>query len=139
MSAPYEPWLNLTAHPDDGVVEMVRTAVPFASLAEVAQAYGALIEELESLSAQNRGLLTDLRAAPGRNDPAFEEIIAPFLRRMYACFDRRAIVIRSAIGKLQVRRHAGSQRGSVVTQRHSPRFMLLNDGIWPLVRATVTA
>ena len=100
---PFEPWLTLRV--DGPVAVMTRTATPFERIEDVRRAYGTLTETLEALEAVPC-LLTDLRPAPGRNDPAFEKVLAPLRRRIYAAFERRAVVVRTAIGRLQVQRHA---------------------------------
>ena len=52
------------------------------------------------------GLLIDVRAAPGRNDPEFEKQFEPMRQRMQRGFRRVAVVVKSVHGKLQVQRYA---------------------------------
>ncbi|HJL16967.1 MAG TPA: hypothetical protein RMH99_14980 [Sandaracinaceae bacterium LLY-WYZ-13_1] len=98
----FHPWFELDVDAD--VALMTRTDAPFADLAEVERVHLDLLEALEEIDVPC--LLTDLRAAPGRNDPGFERVLAPIRERIYAAFERRAVVVRSAIGRLQVQRHA---------------------------------
>lgn len=100
----FEPWLKLEARGLDARV--VRTAEPFTDVAQVTEAYTGLVEALEALRGPRRGLVIDLRTAPGRNDPAFERAIAPLRRRMFLSHPRRALVVKTATGRLQVKRHA---------------------------------
>lgn len=111
-AASHEPWLSIEAHPR-GVVRVVRHHVPFASLAELERAYGGVVEALDALPRARRALLVDLRAAPSRNDPAFERTIAPLRKRMWEGFARRGVLLRSAVGKLQIERHAAQDGVSV--------------------------
>jgi len=48
--------------------------------------------------------LMDLRRAPGRNDPEFERVIRPYLGATLHGFARVAVLVRTAVGKLQTRR-----------------------------------
>ena len=51
-------------------------------------------------------LLVDLREGPFRTDRAFEERFEKFRAEMLRGYARTAILVRSAVGKLQVQRHA---------------------------------
>jgi hypothetical protein len=51
-------------------------------------------------------LLIDARDAPARNDAEFEETFARARRPILAQFGRVAVLVRSAVGKLQVTRYA---------------------------------
>jgi hypothetical protein len=54
-----------------------------------------------------RRLLLDLRAGPpGRNDPEFERAGEAWRRQIAADFDRVAVLVRTAVGKLHVQRLA---------------------------------
>lgn len=92
---------------DDGhLVRARRTDAGFDSLAEVARVHAEIAELLEGLPRRRRRLYLDLRDAPSRNDEAFERALAPLRQRMLAEWERVAIVTRSVVGGLQVRRHA---------------------------------
>ena len=115
-TASHEPWLSIEVHPR-GVVRIIRHDVPFESLAELERAYGGVADALDALPRDRMALLIDLRAAPSRNDPAFERTIAPLRKRMWEGFARRGVLLRSAVGKLQIERHA-AQDGVSVTAFH---------------------
>lgn len=50
-------------------------------------------------------LLIDLRQSVGRNDPEFEQRLVERRRELFRRFGRTAVLVRSAIGRLQVQRH----------------------------------
>ncbi len=50
-------------------------------------------------------LLIDLRASVGRNDSEFEEKLTERRRELFRRFERTAVLVRSAIGRMQVQRH----------------------------------
>jgi hypothetical protein len=51
-------------------------------------------------------LLTDLREAPPNNDPEWEAAFSQQAERIFSRFRKRATVVRSQVGKLQVERVA---------------------------------
>ena len=82
---------------------LVRTAESFDTVEVLAAEHEALLPHLSK--ARPQPLLVDLRDARGRNDPAFETAMARYRRPMYEGFPRVVVLVRSAIGKLQVQRH----------------------------------
>jgi hypothetical protein len=58
------------------------------------------------------GLLVDLRSAPSRNDPEFEETVKDFRQALFSIFQRASILVRTATGKMQLTRHVRSDGGS---------------------------
>ncbi len=86
------------------VVRRTRTGRAFASLAEVEAAYDAAIRATESLDRRRYGLLIDVRLAPPRNDPEYEQIVERLAQRLYGAYPRVAILARTEVGRLQVRR-----------------------------------
>jgi hypothetical protein len=88
------------------VIRVVRTREPFESLTELDDSFRELNAYLDSRGRAKHRLLVDTRQAPSRNDTAFERAFAPHRTRMLAGFERRAVLVRSVVGKLQVQRHA---------------------------------
>ena len=89
-----------------GLVWMERTREPLPS-AEVLRAQIAEITAiLDRLDLSRLGLIVDSRAPVGRNDPAFEAMMQEFTVTMTSRFPRIAVLIRSAVGRLQAQRLA---------------------------------
>lgn len=88
------------------VIRVVRTDVPFASLLELRQVFSELNRVLDRVDRSAYGLLVDTRNAPPRNDPGFEEAFRPLRKQVFQGFRRRAVLVRSLVGRLQVERHA---------------------------------
>jgi hypothetical protein len=82
---------------------LTRTDRVFEELSELAAAHEALLPELAR--ARSGPLLVDLRDAKGRNDPSFEHAMAGYRRAMFQGFPTVVVLVRTAIGKLQVQRH----------------------------------
>jgi hypothetical protein len=82
---------------------LTRTERGFEDLSELSSAHDALLPELAR--ARSGPLLVDLRDAKGRNDPSFERAMAGYRRAMFEGFPTVVVLVRTAIGKLQVQRH----------------------------------
>lgn len=90
-------------HVGRGVV-IRRTARRHESLDEVAAAFASIYAQLEGMRLFEVSLVVDLRAVVGRNDESFEAEVAPHRRRLIRSFERVAILVRTAVGALQVKR-----------------------------------
>ncbi|MCC6876326.1 MAG: hypothetical protein IT378_18605 [Sandaracinaceae bacterium] len=95
------------------VVLLTRTARPFDTIADVEREYGAVVAALGRVPKARGSLVVDLRDAPPRNDPAFEDAVARLRKRIFEGFARTAVVVRTASGKLQVQRHAKDDHHAV--------------------------
>lgn len=85
-------------------VELVRSEEPFASLDEIASTFDRIGKRLKNIDTSRWGLLTDLRQARGRNDPEFEQELARHRDPLNASFRRVAVVVETAVGRIQVMR-----------------------------------
>lgn len=88
------------------VIVLVRTEVPFPSLLAVRPAFEAMFAELDRLGRTGRGLLCDLRAAPGRNDAEFEKLMDDLRPSWLRSFKKVGVLVKSTVGALQIRRYA---------------------------------
>ncbi len=90
----------------DRVVRVARTERALESAVELDRAHDEVTRVLDTLPRSRMGILVDLRLAPARNDPEFEKAMAAHRTRMFSGFARRAVLVKSAVGKLHVQRHA---------------------------------
>jgi hypothetical protein len=90
---------------DERVAWLIRSAVPFGSLAQLQVANG---EIARTLGAQflTWGVVVDLRLAPPRNDPAFEKTSQRLRATVEQSFERTAVLTTTEVGRLQVQRLA---------------------------------
>ncbi len=94
-------WFRVTV--EHGVGRVTRLPTPPPSPAEMATQWAALGAALRAAGV--RRLLLDLRGGPtGRNDPEFERAGESWRRQLATDFDRIAILVRTAVGKLHVQR-----------------------------------
>src|SRR5690349_14041960 len=98
------PYGTLDFDPTTVLVRFTRTDLPYQSIEDVDTETDLVGQALDSLP-QGWSLLADLRAVAPRDDPAFEVAIARFRRRMYGGAARVALLVRTAVGALHVKRH----------------------------------
>ena len=102
--------LESTPHLDFGVDErrrlllLVRHNTPDATAVELERALRGIQALLEFPVGWS--ILMDVRATVGRSDPEFERDAERFREYMLEHFERVAVLVRSAVGKLQVQRFA---------------------------------
>ena len=89
---------------DGGVLILARTREPFATTADVSRAFDEVLTALAPYRGGARALLVDLRAARARDDPEFERASREQPDEIAKRFPRAAILVRTAIGQLQLRR-----------------------------------
>jgi hypothetical protein len=96
-------------------VRVVRTGKPFPQVADAAAANDEVAKAVRK--GGPRRILLDLRAGPpGRNDPEFEEATLRWRRELGKLFERRAVLVKSAVGKLQVQRLNRGADQLIITQ-----------------------
>ena len=124
------PWVSLETH-GARAVRVIRHDVPFDTLEDVVTAYGGAAEALERMDRARMGVVVDLRSAPSRNDPEFEQALAPHRKRFLHGWVRTVILVRSQVGRMQVQRHGGDDGGKpiVVTEPAEAARLLGVDAI----------
>jgi len=88
------------------IVVLTRSSAPIEDLDVFSAAVQSLVAKMRS-NRDVRGILVDMRAAPSRNDTAYEDATADLRRETYA-FKRVAMLFSSVAGALQVKRLGGS-------------------------------
>ncbi|AKF09356.1 cytochrome b5 domain-containing protein [Sandaracinus amylolyticus] len=88
-----------------------RTPVPFETIEEVLHSNDDVISHFQ-LQHRQWGIVVDMRQAPRRNDPDFENAMRRLRERIGESFARVALVLSSAAGVLQVNRIARDEGAS---------------------------
>lgn len=96
---------NVVRIPSGNVVVYERSATPYPSVEAVNEDFARFRVAVQEMSLARTGLLIDLTSVRGRNDATFEHAIAAHRVWMFGSFGAVALVVRSAVGRLQVRRH----------------------------------
>ena len=85
-------------------VRYTRTHAAFATLDELRETHDRIELALPRPMPPNAKLLADVREAPPRNDEVFEAELTRKLERFMRHFAARAVLVKSAVGRLQVQR-----------------------------------
>lgn len=86
------------------VVRWTRTPAPFSSGKASIDSHVALRTAVQPAIAAGAALLFDVRMSPLRNDPEFDEIGKQYVDPLIAQFDKVAVLVATAMGKLQLSR-----------------------------------
>jgi hypothetical protein len=108
------PYFRITKEPGT-ILRLTRSSSPVPSPSEVGPELDAIVRVLDGAGRAEHGLLVDLRAAPLNNDPAFEAELARRRARLFGGFRRVAVLVRTAVGALQIARQSREQGSSTPT------------------------
>jgi hypothetical protein len=86
------------------LVRYTRSATPFDSIDDAVSTFRALIAASRDLGRSGYALLSDVRLAAGRNDPEFERAVQSLRVELFSAYQRRATLVRTMVGKLQIQR-----------------------------------
>jgi hypothetical protein len=109
------PHMIVTLELGGSVVRFARTEVPLESSFDLRSVGEELGMALPMQKRRHLGLLADLRRAPPRNDPEFELAFREHVRPLFVGFARTAVLVRTAVGKLQVLRTTREDGNGVTT------------------------
>lgn len=91
------------------VVRVVRTPRPYPDADAAVLSFREARRACEPVDRARYGLLLDVRLAPGRNDPDFEAAMVQPRRELFGAFERRAVLVKTTIGRMQVARISHEQ------------------------------
>lgn len=98
-------YMDITLEYEGRIVRQHRLTPPYPDLATVRAVLGAIVALYDRLGRRGKGLLVDMRDATGRNDPEFEALLDDFRVRGLHGFTAQAVLMRTAVGRLQAHRH----------------------------------
>jgi hypothetical protein len=96
------------------VATLARTPAVYADLSSIGEAMRPIEAALDALRKTRYSALIDLRNGPLRSDEAFEKAFTPYRLALPLGWKRVAVVVASAIGKLQVSRHHSNDKSGLV-------------------------
>jgi hypothetical protein len=102
----------LERDPSASALRLARTDAPYATLDELERAITAVLGALDAAGRAKHTLLIDLRQGPLRTDPEFESAMQHFRVETALGFVRVALLVRTAVGKLQVQRHVREEHAA---------------------------
>ncbi|MGZ3424978.1 MAG: hypothetical protein ACXVEF_44695 [Polyangiales bacterium] len=86
------------------LVRATRTNAPYDAVGDVERSMEEFLTVGRRFERRGLKLLLDVREGPLRNDDAFEEVMTRYRTRLFADFAALAILVKTAVGKLQVAR-----------------------------------
>ena len=92
---------------DGQLIRITRSAQVYPDIPSLLQSFEGVLAALDRAGRRGRAMLFDTRAPQGRNDPAFERAMAGLRPHIDRQFARIGVLVRSAMGALQIRRLAG--------------------------------
>jgi len=107
---------QLSIERERDLVRLTRTEVPYEEMSEIGPSFSSIDRALIEIDRKRFDLLLDLRQGPRRNDIDFETHIDRHRRALLGSFRRTALIVKTAAGLLQVKRHLqqdGIARGAV--------------------------
>lgn len=107
-----DPHVTLTFDEAHRLVRYTRSPEPYASLDALRDVHERIARALDPLPASGLRFLVDLVEGPARNDESFEAEIQRWLRVIVPRFPTRAVLVKSAVGRLQVSRMGRGSPGS---------------------------
>jgi hypothetical protein len=107
-----DPLLMVTVEDARGLVRYQRTREAFPSLDAMRALHERMFASLGGLPLQKFKLLVDVRDAPPRNDVAFEREVTRILDFIISKFAGHAVLVKSAVGMLQVQRLERERKAS---------------------------
>lgn len=117
----------LLADPKGPLLRYTRTALPLRSAQEIEDFMNGMAMAIDRIGRTGRVILIDMREAPGRNDPAFEVVASRMRKRTYRGLLRSAVLVKSALGAMQVKRLAqvdGMDRFVSMDEEEALRYLL---------------
>ena len=100
-----DAYLQLEIDEAAHVVRQTRSSAEFTSIDALQGSINALIVAMRQVRRSDYALIQDMRAARGRNDPAFEAVMTNERPRMSQGFRRVAVLASTHIGRLQIQRY----------------------------------
>lgn len=106
----------VVVHVDDvqHLVRVRRTSVPYPSVESIEAHFDELIGLFGSRQLERYRCLVDVRDATGRNDDGFERVMGRYRPQLFGRFARAAMIVKTAIGEMQVGRMAREHGGPTI-------------------------
>jgi hypothetical protein len=112
------PYCTVVQDSVRAILRFTRTDLPYASLGDIGEVHGHIGRIFDRVGRERHGLLVDMRRAPLNNHAEFEQAAARGRRVMLRGFRRVAVLVQTAVGALQVKRHVREDNipGDVFTE-----------------------
>ncbi len=99
-----DPYMIVQLHAAQGYVQLSRTNQPFPSTEAITECFLQIDIAIRTKARSARGMIYDTRTGPLSTDPVLLEAIVQATERIAVRFERAALLVKSALGSLQVDR-----------------------------------
>lgn len=99
-----DPYMIVQLQAAQGYVQLTRTNQPFPSREVIEECFSQIDHAVKTKARAARGMLYDTRPGPLSTDPLLLETIVQATERVAMHFEHCALVVKSALGSLQVDR-----------------------------------
>lgn len=99
------PYYIIERYPGRSVIRVGRTPLAYENAEAIDRDFALIHAAMDAIDRPRFGLLVDLRDGPLRTDPAFDNSMAQHRKKLLSGFARVAVLVKSALGRLQVQRH----------------------------------
>ena len=99
-----DEYLTVLCERDGKLFRSIRSSRGFPDVDTLDACYDRMLVSIRPYLRRDSVLLSDVRQAPGRNDPVFEKAMEDVRLRVYPIFRKRAILVQSTIGNLHISR-----------------------------------
>lgn len=104
-----DPYFTVTLDAPRRLVVVRRSPTPFPQVTDAETSFERMRDLLTARALARHRLLVDSREAIGRNDPEFEAVTSRFRSQLFVGFERTAMLVRTAVGRMQLQRIAREQ------------------------------
>jgi hypothetical protein len=104
------PYFSVKADDEHRIVRIVRSAQVYPDIETLNAANARRLQVINEFRGKHYKLLLDARLGPMRNDPAFEAAAMESRNATFKVFDRVAILVKTAVGALQMQRLQTTQK-----------------------------
>ena len=104
------PYLIIARVPGFDVIHFKRLSLSLYDLEQLHATLTAAVAAMDTVDRSRFGLLVDVREAPLRTDPEFEQIFAMYRPKLLGGFAKIAVLLKTEVGKLQAMRMGREDR-----------------------------
>jgi hypothetical protein len=108
-----DAFVTITLDEPSGLIRYVRSGTGYPSVEDARLIHARILGALPVGAPSTRKLLVDLRQASSRNDDAFETVMMEIMSTFLPQFGTIAYLVKTAAGRLQMRRLSGARASMV--------------------------
>ena len=125
------PYFELSREPGRRLLRLKRTEVQFESHEAMTASDAEIVRAMAPLDRARHVIMLDARDSPLRTDPAFEQTAEKRRVEFFQGFARVAVLVKTAVGKLQMQRFANRYENTRVFDDEAAALGFLHEKLAP--------